>query len=124
MVNHMTLQGRMVADPELRDTNSGAKVVNFRVAWSEKYKDKENKCFMECKAFGPQAEFLCKYFAKGHGIIVEGKIYTEEWTTQEGQKRNKNVLMVGGIHFDGSKKDSGAGATQTSNPLADGELPF
>ena len=69
MINHLIMQGRMVADPELKTTNSGANVLNFRIAWSEKYKDKENKCFLECKAFAAQAEFVSKFFRKGRFIL-------------------------------------------------------
>ena len=104
-VNHTVLQGHMVADPELKDTNNGTKVVNFRVAWSEKYKERETKCYLECKAFSGTAEFVCNYFRKGQELTVEGKLTTEEWTTQDGQKRSKNVLVADRVHFCGKKQD-------------------
>lgn len=129
MLNCLCYQGRMVADPELKETNGGLKVVNFRVAWSEKYKDRENKCFLECKAFSALAEHIAKYFGKGKEIIVEGKLNTEEWKNQEGQNRSKIVLMVTGVHFCGSRQDGGNTAQA---PAASGgftaveteELPF
>ena len=105
MVNHLVFQGRMVADPELKDTNSGVKVCNFRVAWSEKYNNQEVKCFLDVKAFSAQAELVCKYFRKGQELVVEGKLQTEEWE-KDGQKRSKIVLVVNAVHFCGSKKDS------------------
>ena len=125
MLNHLSMQGRMVADPEVKNTNSGSQVVNFRIAWSEKYKDRENKCFLECKAFGTQAEFLGKYFRKGQEILVEGKLNTEEWETQDGQKRSKIVLLVSNLHFCG-KKDGGTGEVQQNmTPVVDPDvLPF
>ena len=124
MINHTIMQGRMVADPELKETNGGTKVVNFRIAWSEKYKDKENKCFLECKSFGAQAEFICKYFRKGQEIGIEGKLNTEEWETQDGQKRSKIVLLVGGVHFCG-KKDGGNDVQPNMTPVDVGDgLPF
>lgn len=43
MVNRTILQGRLCSDPELRRTNSGTAVCSFRVAWSEKVKDRENE---------------------------------------------------------------------------------
>ena len=107
MINSMVLQGRLVADPELKDTNSGTKVVNFRIAWSEKFKERENRLFLECKAFSGLAEHICKYFSKGQEIAVEGKLNTEEWQTQAGDKRSKTVLMVSGAHFCGKKADGG-----------------
>ena len=125
MLNHLTYQGRFVADPELKDTNSGVKVVNFRVAWSEKYKDRETKCFLECKAFDKQAEHICKYFKQGQECIVEGKLNTEEWE-KDGQKRSKIVLMISGIHFCGPKQTGGENvqAAATVSAEATGELPF
>jgi len=133
-VNHTVLQGHMVADPELKDTNNGTKLVNFRVAWSEKYKERETKCFLECKAFSGTAEFVCFYFRKGQELTVEGKLTTEEWTTQDGQKRSKIVLVADRVHFCGKKQDgneTGGSEPAQSAPVAaavpvdtDGELPF
>lgn len=133
-VNHTVLQGHMVADPELNDTNNGAKVVNFRVAWSEKYKERETKCFLECKAFSGTAEFVCFYFRKGQELAVEGKLTTEEWTTQDGQKRSKIVLVADRVHFCGKKQDgaeTGSSEPAQAAPVSaavpvdtDGELPF
>lgn len=122
MLNHYSLQGRMVNDPELKQTNSGVQVVNFRAAWSEKYKEKENKLFIECKAFGTQAEFIGKYFRKGQEICLEGKLNTEEWET-DGQKRSKIVLMVQNAHFCGKREDSGNSAPNMTAVETD-NLPF
>ena len=127
MLNHLSLQGRMVADPEQKDTNSGVKVTNFRVAWSEKIKDRENKLFLDCKAFSGTAEFICKYFSKGHDIVLEGKLNIEEWKTQDGQNRSKIVLMVSNVHFGGRKAEGAAPAQDPSGGTVvddDTELPF
>lgn len=126
MLNHLSLQGRLVADPELKDTNSGVKVTNFRVAWSEKIKDRENKLFLDCKAFSGIAEFICKYFIKGQDIVLEGKLNTEEWKTQDGQNRSKIVLMVSNVHF-GGRKTEGSAPTQDPSGgtvVETDELPF
>ena len=126
-INHLVLQGRMVADPEQKTTNSGIQVVNFRIAWSEKYKEKENKLFIECKAFGAQAEFLCKYFKRGQEIAVEGKLNTEEWENQQGEKRSKIVLVVSNVHFCGKKESGGGEAAQpnlTPVEVDPDNLPF
>ena len=126
MFNHLTLQARMVADPELKDTSSGTKVTNFRVAWSEKYKEKENKLFIECKVFGTQAEFVCKYFKKGQEIGLDGKLNTEEWET-DGQKRSRIVMMVSNVHFCGKKEsgENGGDVQPNMTPVDPGDqLPF
>ena len=56
MVNRTILQGRLCSDPELRRTNSGTAVCSFRVAWSEKVKDRETKLFLSCVAWQSTAE--------------------------------------------------------------------
>lgn len=124
MVNHLIMQGRFVADPELRETNGGTKVCNFRIAWSEKRNERETKCFLECKSFGTQAEFISNRFSKGNEVNIEGKLTTEEWE-KDGQKRSKNVLLLEKIHFCGKREDSGD-VQQNMTPVtpADGELPF
>jgi len=129
-VNHAVFQGRFVADPTFGQTNGGTDYANFRLAWSEKYKDKETKCFLEGKAFGGTAQFMQKYMnQKGQEIVAEGKLTTDEWET-DGQKRSKIVLLVSSVHFCGNKQNNG---TAESAPAAqpnftpvevDGELPF
>ena len=126
MLNHLSLQGRLVADPELRDTNSGVKVANFRIAWSEKVKDRETKLFLECKAFGGLAEHIGKYFSRGQETVVEGKLTTEEWKSKEGENRSKIVLVLSGINFCVKKQDGTAPVQDPSGgtPVQTDELPF
>ena len=128
-LNHVAFQGHLVDAPSFGDTNSGTRYANFRLGWNERYKDKETKCFLECKTFGGTAQFMEKYMNnKGQEIITEGKLNTEEWTSQDGQKRSKIVLVVNAVHFSGSRKDSGN--TQTSEPaggftaVETDEMPF
>lgn len=127
MVNCLVMQGRFVADPELKDTNSGVKVANFKIAWSKKIKDRETKCFLECKAFDKQAEHVCKYFRKGQETVVTGELQTEEWE-KDGQKRSKIVLVIGTVHFCGKKEDNPGGESVVPNMtpvnVPDDQLPF
>jgi single-strand DNA-binding protein len=125
MINHLAMQGRLVEDPTFGNTNAGGRYANFRIAWSEKYKEKENKCFLECKAFSGTAEFMEKYMnKKGQELLVEGKLNTDEWE-KDGQKRSKIVLMVSGVHFCGSRKDSSTDNTPVPTPVDVGDaLPF
>ena len=107
MLNRSILQGRLVADPEMRTTQSGTAVCGFKIAWSEKYKETENKCFMPCSAWRGTAEFVEKYFTKGQEIIVEGQLLTKEWQDKEGNKRSSIEMTVDKAHFCGPKKDGG-----------------
>lgn len=107
MVNKMILQGRMVADPELRFTQSGTPVCSFRVAWNETVKDRETKLFLPCVAWQGTAEMVSKYFPKGKEIVVEGRLTTREYTDRDGNNRTATEMTVERVHFCGSKKDGG-----------------
>lgn len=130
-VNHLTYQGRLVAEPAFGDTNGGTRYANFRLAWSKKFGERESKCFLECKAFSKTAEFMENYMhTKGQEIVVEGELNTEEWE-KEGQKRSKIVLVVTAAHFSG-KKSEGQSETTADAPansagftaVETDELPF
>ena len=121
MINKLIYEGRLTADPELRQTQSGVANLFFTVAWSEKYKEVEKKCFLQCKAWRGTAEFIAKYFTKGQGISLVGKLSTEEWTAEDGSKRSRIVLDVEEAHFYGSKRDNegttAAAPTGTTAPV-------
>ena len=113
MVNKFILQGRLTADPEIKQTPSGVSCANFTVAWSEKYKEVETKCFQRCKAWRSTADFVGKYFAKGQEIIVVGKMATEQWE-KDGQKYSAQVLTVDEASFCGSKSTNQGEAAPTA----------
>lgn len=116
MLNKVTLQGRFTADPIMKQTPSGVSYCNFDVAWSEKYKEVESTCFLKCRAWRTTAEFLPKYFHKGDQVIVEGRLITNSWTDDQGQKRSTIVCDVDKCHFCGAKGGTqGAGNYQAGN---------
>jgi len=126
MINKAIIQGRFTRKPEAVD-KGGFKLCDFTVAWSEKIKDTERKCFMRCKAWRNTAEFIEKYFDKGQEVLVEGQLTTEEWE-KDGQKNSMIVLNVDKVHFCGSK---GSSSTNTAPDAfmnvpqgADEEIPF
>ena len=75
MLNVVALVGRLVADPELKTTQSGNSVCTFSIACDRSYtaKDEERKAdFFTITAWRQTAEFICKYFQKGSLIAIEG----------------------------------------------------
>lgn len=129
MVNRTVLQGRLVDVPTFGSTTGGTDYANFRIAWSEKYKDKETKLFIDCKAFGGTATFMKNFMnQKGQEILAEGKLNTEEWE-KDGQKRSKIALIVNGVHFcgkrqEGNAQDDGVAVNMTPVEVPTDELPF
>ena len=101
MLNKTVIQGRFTADPEVQD-KGGFNMCEFTVAWSEKYKERETKCFLRCKAWRSQAEHIGKFFHKGQECVIEGRLETEQWE-KDGQKQSRQILNVEKIHFCGPK---------------------
>ena len=109
MLNHITLMGRLVRDPELRRTGSGVAVASFRIAVDRDYQPKdggERKAdFIDCVAWRQTGEFISKYFAKGRMIVVEGRLEMRDWTDKEGNKRTSAEINVANAYFGDSKRD-------------------
>lgn len=132
MLNSVSYQGRVTRDIEKKQTQSGISFVNFTLAWSEKYKETETKCFLRCKAWRQTAEFIDKYFHnKGSEMLVEGHLETEEWQDADGNNRSQTVLTVNRAHFCGKRQDGGQAAQETTNDapsgytdVPDDQLPF
>ena len=109
MLNRMICMGRLTADPELNQTNSGKEYVNFSVAVDQPTKDGEKKTdFFRCTAWNGTAGFICKYFSKGSLILLEGSMHNDDYTDKDGVKRYGMKLIVETAHFtgEGKKHDS------------------
>ena len=119
MLNHITLMGRLVADPELRRTGSGVAVASFRIAVDRDFAPKdgsERKAdFINCVAWRQTGEFISKYFAKGRMIVVDGRLEMRDWTDKEGNKRTSAEINVANAYFGDSKRDGDSGSSYGGN---------
>ena len=119
MLNHITIMGRLVRDPELRRTGSGVAVASFRVAVDRDFVSKdggERKAdFIDCVAWRQTGEFISKYFAKGRMIIVDGRLEMRDWTDKDGNKRTSAEIVVANAYFGDSKRDSDGGSSYGGN---------
>lgn len=148
MMNHIAIMGRLTADPEFRQTQSGIPVARFSVAVDRpRRKDQENQVtdFIRCVAWRQTAEFISRYFGKGAMIALEGRLAIDSYEDRAGVKRESAQIVVEQIHFTGERRDSSGGgyqqqaqAYQQQQPaqkpaqdfgeydevLSDGEVPF
>ena len=110
MLNHITIMGRLVRDPELRRTGSGIAVASFCVAVDRDFAPKdggERKAdFINCVAWRQTGEFISKYFTKGRMIVVDGRLEMRDWTDRDGNKRTTAEVIVDNAYFGDSKRDS------------------
>lgn len=117
-INSVTLLGRMVRDPDCKQTQSGISVVSFTVAVDRNYKSGEEReaDFINCTAWRGTADFISKWFHKGDPIALTGRIQTRKWQTDDGQNRYATEVVCDNVSFVPQKKQSdsaqnGAGAS-------------
>lgn len=117
-MNKVILCGRLTADPELRQTQSGVATCRFTIAVDRKYADKstgeKQADFISCTAWRQTAEFVSRYFNKGKMIIIEGSLRSGSY-----QDRNHpdvthytTEVFVDNVEFAGDKGGSNAGTQQ------------
>lgn len=120
-MNKVILKGRLTADPELRQTQSGISSCRFTLAVDRKFADKNTgerqADFVSCTAWRSTAEFVSRYFTKGSMILVEGALRTGSYT----DKNHSDVthyttdVFVDNVEFCESKKKDNSQNSQTEN---------
>lgn len=129
-LNRVTLQGRLVADPEMRTVGEDTNVTTIRIAVDRNRVNKETgdreADFIDVVAWRNAASFVCKYFAKGDAIIVDGRLQSRNWTDKDGNKRTAIEVVAENLYFSGGKRESAQVQNQQSVPVDndDGDLPF
>lgn len=116
MFNKCIFMGRLCADPEFRQTQSGIPVCRFRIAVNRpKSKDGNQEAdFISCTAWRATAEFVSRYFFKGSMILIEGQLRNNDYTDQNGTKHYAMDVLTEQVSFCGSKnEDGGQQQTQT-----------
>lgn len=132
MLNRVFLQGRLVADPELRRTQNGVPVAQFRLAVDRDFKSKDadaQTCdFVQIVAWRQTAEFIMRYFHKGSMIVLEGSLQLRQYIDRDGNKRTATEVIASNVWFGEGKKDSGYQRQPEPDVVEleedDGELPW
>ena len=114
MLNKAILMGRLTRDPELRHTQSNMAVCSFRLAIDRDRKGPNGERqtdFIDCVAWGRQAEFVAQWFAKGVMAIVVGRVQSRQWQDQNGNNRTAIEVNCDEVSFGETKKsrESNAG---------------
>ena len=121
--------GRLVADPELRHTQSGVAVASFRVAVDRDFKDRETgerkADFINIVAWRQTGEFVSRYFSKGRMAVVEGKLQVREYNDRDGNRRYATEVVADNVYFGDSRRDgeNGGGYAPMGNRGYDAPPP-
>jgi single-strand DNA-binding protein len=134
--NKVIMIGNLTRDPQLTYLPSNTPVVEFGLATNRKWtgadgSQREETCFVDCRAYGRTAETISKYCKKGRPLMIEGRLGFEQWEAQDGSKRSKHRITVESFVFVDSRggtgdKASSGGATNDSDgpPPSDDDIPF
>ena len=127
MLNVVAIMGRLVADPELRTTQSGINVVSFRIACDRNFArqgEQRQADFIDIVAWRQQAEFVSKYFQKGGLIAIEGSLQTRQYQDKNGNNRTAVEVVANNISFAGPKSNNqGGGSYQNAAPSYQNQAP-
>lgn len=122
--NIIILGGHLTKDIQLSYLPSQTEVADFSMAVNKKWKTKDGEakervCFIDCRAFGKNAETLNKYVKKGSPLLISGELTFESWTSKDGAKHSKHRVTVESFQFIGS----GESKTEPETTNEDG-VPF
>ncbi len=98
-VNKVILLGRLGKDPEVRNFQNGGRVVNLRIATSERYKDREGNMqerteWHSVAIFNEKlGEIAERYLKKGSEVYLEGQIETRKFE-KDGQERYATEIVL------------------------------
>jgi single-strand DNA-binding protein len=97
----ITVVGNLVADPELRFTQSGQPVATFRIASTPRIRDNAtnewkdgDSLFLTCNVWRQAAENVAESLQRGMRVIVTGRLKQRNYETKEGEKRTVYEVEV------------------------------
>lgn len=127
-VNRAIVVGNLGSDPEVRFTQTGQAVANFRLAtnesWTDKNGEKQDRTeWHRIIVWGKQAELCGQFLKKGRQVYVEGRLQTREWADKEGKKNYTTEITANSVVFLGSGPRDGAGSGSASRDSADNAMP-
>jgi single-strand DNA-binding protein len=118
-LNKVMLIGRLTRDPELRTFSNGGKVAKVGFAVNNRKRDPqtgewgEEPVFLDVEFFNrgerTMADRVAQTLSKGRQIFIEGRLRMDSWTTPEGQKRNKLVIVGDYFEYLDPRDSAGGG---------------
>ena len=130
--NKVLLVGNLTRDPELKHTPSNQAVASIGLAVNRQFTTKdgdkrEETTFVDCEAWGRQAEVMAQYLSKGRPVLIEGRLKLDQWQDKDGNSRSKLRVVVENFQFLGGRGDGpsggGGGGQRDYAPAPGGSAP-
>jgi len=119
--NKVILIGNLTRDPQMSYLPSQTPVVEFGMAVNRRWRGQDNQqkeetCFIDCRAYGRTAETLNQYAKKGNPLLVEGRLQYDTWEGKDGVKRSKHRVFVERFQFLGTGRAAAQAPRQAAPP--------
>ena len=134
-LNKVTLIGHLGKEPEIRMAQNGSKIVQFSIATSEGWKDRqtgerrEKTEWHRVVIFNANlADIAERYLKKGSKVYIEGQLQTRKWQDQSGAERYATEVVIaqfGGtmILLDSREQDHQSHQNSNQDNFGD-DIPF
>jgi len=128
-MNHCAFTGNLGADPEVRHSQSGTKIANFRIGVDDRRGGEKSTEWVQCVVFGKLVDVIQKYVRKGSKVGVVGRMQTRKWQAQDGSDRYSTEIVVNDFEMLDSKRSAADSVEayrnkEASNAPLDDEIPF
>jgi single-strand DNA-binding protein len=128
-LNKVCLIGNLTRDVEKRLTPSGTSVASFGLAtnrsWTVDGQRNDETEFHSIVAWSKLADICEQFLKKGSKVYVEGRLSTREWTTKEGQKKQRTEIVADDvIILDNKGKAPVEAPAEASAEQTDENTPF
>lgn len=129
LYNKVILMGNLTRDPETRVTPNGLIICKFSIAVNRVFNTqdgerREEVTYIDCDAFGRQADTISRYMSRGRPIHIEGRLKLDQWDDRNsGEKRSKLGVVVESFQFVGGRDDAASGGSYGDSAPAASEAP-
>ncbi len=123
-INKVMLLGNLGRDPELRSTAGGTAVLNFPMATSRRWKDRDSGELKSATdwhrvvVWSRQAEVLAEHLKKGSQVHIEGRLQTRSWSDESNVKRYVTEVIASRVQMLGRPE-----SRQVPEPAEEPEAP-
>lgn len=112
-MNTISITGRLTDNPELKTTQSGVSVCQYRLA-VKRPKVKDTTDFLTVVSWRKGAEYLATYGRKGDMVSVTGVLTARNWEDRDGHKRTAYEVVSDTVELIGGRKED----TKTAEPVS------
>jgi len=137
-INKVILVGRLGADPEKKQTQTGQTVTRLNLATSESWVNREGERQEKTEwhrivIWGKLAETCAQHLTKGRQVYIEGRLQTRSWETEKGEKRFSTEVVANQVLFlaagapkstETPKTPNEAYSTEETFDTKEADLPF